>query len=102
MDSDGICVSCDKCDSCCECVTCYWCENKTTDGTTTVNGREYCDRCLENNCTYCDECEEYFENAGHHKHACHCEPPVPVFGSPTMGTAPWTLTRRSKSSWPKA
>lgn len=71
---------------CERCVEDYWwcndCEERYRSTTTTLDDTEACSSCLENNWSFCEECDGYYrdDNSGDHDHGnCSCEAPGQSF-----------------------
>jgi hypothetical protein len=44
------------------CNRCDYCVNSNRDGGTNVGDEYWCEDCVSNNATYCEECDEYYRD----------------------------------------
>lgn len=79
------------CESCTERATrCDGCEDLYRDELNlwSVGNLSYCEGCRDDNCTWCESCEEWYLDGDSNRHDhgdCDCKPPRPQFWFPANG-----------------
>jgi hypothetical protein len=86
-------------------IQCARCDDYVSeDNVTYAAGADYCESCYDNNFSYCEDCDEHYDNdfAAEHNHiGCECDPPHPEFEFPANGDGVVTQDERLTVNLPK-